>query len=272
MLSKLLKYDIASVLKYWWIGAAVSGGLSVMAGLCIFTLENPTADDLMKFVASIGVYFAVVGMSAFSLFGTVLVFIRYFKNFFTDEGYLTFTLPVKRSQLLLSKFITSMLVNVATIIVFIVDVMVLFCVGEWQNNPIERLTKFLVQEFGDIFDSAYNFIITLEAIIAILAAIAVFCIFMFFCITFGSTITRRAKVITSIGIFYGASSVTSIFAQVVLIFSIYCLEDWMGSLKGEILDIAGVILFLMIILFFAAIASLLYNFVLMMLERRLNLK
>lgn len=272
MLSKLLKHDIAAVLKYWWIGAAVSGGLSIMAGLCIFTLENPTADDLMEFVASIGVYFAVVGMSAFSLLGTVLVFIRYFKNFFTDEGYLTFTLPVKRSQLLLSKFITSMLVNVATIIVFIVDVIMIYLVGDWQHNSIEKLGEFFAEMFGDLFKNGYTTIMTFEVVLLILALIAIAGIFMFFCITFGSTITRKAKVITSIGIFYGATSMVSIFSQLVIVFGSFCFEGWLSSVTGNNDYIAEIIIMLMVILFIGAIASLLYNFILMMLERRLNLK
>lgn len=272
MLSKLLKYDIASVLKYWWIGAAISGGLSIMAGLCIFTLANPTADDMMQFVASIGVYFAIMGMSAFSLLGTVLVFIRYFKNFFTDEGYLTFTLPVKRSDLLLSKFITAMVVNVATILVFIADVIMIYVVGDWQNNSIEKLGKFFGEMFGDLFKDGYNTIITFEVILLILALIAIAGIFMFFCITFGSTITRKAKVITSIGIFYGATSIVSILSQLVIVFGSFCLEGWLSDVSGNNGYIAVILIMLMVILFIGAVASLLYNFILMMLERRLNLR
>ena len=44
----------------------------------------------------------VMAIIASAVVTELLVFVRFYKNFFTDEGYLTFTLPVSRKDLLLS--------------------------------------------------------------------------------------------------------------------------------------------------------------------------
>ena len=40
MLKKLLKYDLKSVFKYWWIAAVTSIGLSALGGLCISIVSS----------------------------------------------------------------------------------------------------------------------------------------------------------------------------------------------------------------------------------------
>ena len=93
----------------------------------------------------------------------IFVFIRYYKNFFTDEGYLTFTLPVKRSTLLNAKTVNAMIWGLL-LIAFIIACAIPFSIisppsenGElinftvyenlwdsvklqWENNPLSFFT------------------------------------------------------------------------------------------------------------------------------------
>ena len=115
MLLKLLKNDLKSVFKYWWIGAVISFCLSFAGGFLLNILNNNAYySDLLTALCTIAFVFVICGISAFSFLYLILVVIRYYRNFFTDEGYLTFTLPVKRNQLLLSKFITSIIASATT--------------------------------------------------------------------------------------------------------------------------------------------------------------
>lgn len=47
------------------------------------------------------------------LFGTVVInIVRFYKNLVTDEGYLTFTLPVSSKQIIASKLISSLVMDI----------------------------------------------------------------------------------------------------------------------------------------------------------------
>ena len=117
MLKKLLKYDLRAVFRLWWVMAISSLGLAVIGGICLHTLIGVGVDErstIITIVAALGMLATVIGLSAFLVVTVILIYVRFYKNFFTDEGYLTFTLPVKRSQLLNSKLITTFIATAAT--------------------------------------------------------------------------------------------------------------------------------------------------------------
>ena len=130
MLRKLLKYDFKSVFKYWWIAAVISLAISAAGGFAITALRSERELPTVVDVTAVTMLFVVaLGFSAFALLSGILVFVRFYKNFFSDEGYLTFTLPVKRSQLLNSKLIMSGTTMLATIIVIIINVFFMLLIG-----------------------------------------------------------------------------------------------------------------------------------------------
>ena len=76
MLAKLLKYDFKSLLKYWWIAAISSIGLSILGGSCI-TLINTERElpSVVYVTATFGILATVLGMSAFMNLITILIFV-----------------------------------------------------------------------------------------------------------------------------------------------------------------------------------------------------
>ena len=145
MLRKLLKYDLAYVFRIWWIGALSSLGLSALIGICITVLNSDKRiPDIVELMAVLAIVVSVIGLVAFSILSFILVAVRFYKNFFTDEGYLTFTLPVSRISLYNSKLISAALAMLLTVITLIVDVIVLLAIG---FNDV-----FFTEEFFDIFD------------------------------------------------------------------------------------------------------------------------
>ena len=103
MLGKLLKYDIKALWKMMLPLILSALGVSVVGTIALrimvemsrssVRMENPFSG---LFIASLGmiVFVAVMGLIAFGVISTVFILYRYYKNLFTDEGYLTFTLPV----------------------------------------------------------------------------------------------------------------------------------------------------------------------------------
>ncbi len=113
MLKKLIKYDFRDQGKLLWpLHLALLLG-SLIAGFCLMynlnSLRNIAENAPMSALRVISMVVITLVMSAIiasSIVTIILVGRQYYRNCFCDEGYLTFTLPVSPSQVLLSKLIT----------------------------------------------------------------------------------------------------------------------------------------------------------------------
>ena len=91
MLKKLMRYDFKSVFKLWWIAALstvvlslIGGGISTFFTANMFTeKEIPTP---ILIVAVIVLIMVLLGFAAFAIFSEILVYFRFYKNLYTDEG------------------------------------------------------------------------------------------------------------------------------------------------------------------------------------------
>ena len=133
MLGKLLRYDIKSILRYWWIiaistlGAAVLGGGAMRFMIEFNKIEDPSVILSLTYISAFLLFaLCIFAIVASFILTYILVFYRFYKNFFTDEGYLTFTLPVSRKKLFLSKTINALLFTTLQAIVFAVGIAIIF--------------------------------------------------------------------------------------------------------------------------------------------------
>lgn len=275
MLKKLLKYDFGAVLKYWWLAAVTSLGLSVVGGGALRIMNSSSSVEvpaMVAFVIGLAVIFTVISYFVFAILSFILIFLRFHKNFFTDEGYLTFTLPVKRSELLNSKLIMSTVMISLTVIIFMIDVLLLAEIGvEGTLLPVifKELGKFLAEGFVE--EPIWFTLLILESL-ALLVLTAVFSnLFMFICITFAALVTKKAKVIKAVGVYYGANCVFSGVIQVFMVFGLSGIAQWMSDLPIEAQPLMTILILLIIILFITLINALLYTLEYFMLDRKLNL-
>lgn len=105
MLGKLLKHEWKAV---WKIPTILIGALLVLAFLAGLEFASPVWEsgleglDVLIVMTWLVFYFAVIGVNI----GIILYLaVRFYKSMFTDEGYLTHTLPVTARQLLISKIL-----------------------------------------------------------------------------------------------------------------------------------------------------------------------
>lgn len=279
MLKKLLKYDFKAVLKIWWIAAAAVLLLSPLAGLCgqIFESER-NFPGVVYAVAALGIVLFYASLVVFGLLTILAISMRFYKNFFTDEGYLTFTLPVTRGQLLNSKLIVSMVTDFMTGIVCGLGLFIMLVVGVKDFGT--EIWKPFFEGLGDLIRiireaNGLGWAITyvVEMILIGLLAVLFNILFLDNCITFGCIVAKKAKVAASIAIYYVANSV---FSFVMAIFSLFCVSSmiiWLNNINiGETAMYA-----LVALLLFAAVAlmallcSALYTLLYWMLDRKLNL-
>ncbi len=123
MTKKLLKYDIKATARYLIPLYAISLAISLVNGFVkpFDIIENAQGFNLQLAISVMLVivfYIMILGM----LFGTIVTQIQRFqKNLLSDEGYLSFTLPVKPWQHILSKLFTALIWIALCIIVMILN-------------------------------------------------------------------------------------------------------------------------------------------------------
>ncbi|MDY2775579.1 MAG: ABC transporter permease [Streptococcus infantarius] len=132
MFSKLLKYELKSVGKWYFALNALIIAISFFLGFSIKTLtdyaENYTTSNANHYTQLIPIILAIMfGVVVASAWIATLAIIvrRFYKNIFGREGYLTLTLPVSTHQIILSKLIASLIWTAFNTIVVIIGVTLL---------------------------------------------------------------------------------------------------------------------------------------------------
>lgn len=112
MLSKLLKYEFRAtgriMLPVYALLLVTAGGTSVTGSL-MGRYPESTVLSIFRTLFMTLFAFTTFGVLLLTL---VLMVYRFYKNLMTDEGYLMFTLPVSRSQLIWSKLLVALVWSV----------------------------------------------------------------------------------------------------------------------------------------------------------------
>ena len=274
MLKKLLKYDLKAMFRYWWIAALTLTVISVAAGFVLSSLTVEKDLPTSVYVLSVlGFILIMLGFSAFSIMAIVVIFSRFYKNFFTDEGYLTFTLPVKRRDLLNSKIISGFITFFSTSAVIAADVIIALTIGLRREIFTKEFFDTISEFFNDLINELgfYTIIYAVEAIIISLLMYFICILFMYCCITIGSIIVKKAKVLVSVGIFYGSYCVISFAGQILWLFGIPAISNMLGAVPDVMHKTFAALILLGIICIQAALCTLMYIMQYFMLDRKLNL-
>ena len=278
MLKKLLKYDFSAVIKLWSLGALAVLLLSAGGGLCMRILSsNRPLHGIINLVAGLGTFLSVLSVVAFSILTFILLAMRYYKNFFTDEGYLTFTLPVKLHTVINSKLIMVFSMLILTGIVTSLSSTIMQAIGD--EYFVENMKDFFAG-LGSFFQMAeeagmlgWAIVYVIEALLIMFFSSLFSVLFLGCCITFGSVVAKKAKVLASIGIYYGANWIFSVVTMIFMVFGMMAFGAWVDGANlsdQQIAQLVGLLLFGIIALL-GMLSSLLYTLQYRLLDRKLNL-
>ena len=225
MLGKLVKHEWRA---FWKIPAFVSLFLAIFTVFGVIALnakiwetENPVIQSLSVFVL-LFYYIALIVISFVIVLYTAL---RFYKNIYTDEGYLMHTLPVTQKSLIFSKLIVS---YVWTIITGLVIACSIFCllwallsssgadVSFWEiiRQLIDSLhnSNFLA-EFRDAFGMEFIHFLILMLIACIISPI--YSILMIYTSVSLGQLFKKHKVLGSILSYIGIYTVLQILSSVI---------------------------------------------------------
>lgn len=273
MLKKLLKYDLRSVFRFWWIVALISVGMAVLGGFAQSILYDNDIPRAITVIASIVVFFSYFCMMGLAVLTQVLLFIRFYRNFFTDEGYLTFTLPVKRETLLNSKVLAGFIAMAAAAAVCALNCSIIFAITEYEVFRSGEFFRGIEEGLREIPDHVVGpmLIMGIETLVLAALVLLLSVLFLYCCITFGSMLVKKGKLFASIGMYYGIGSSIISAMQLILILSVGSITVWMEPISDWQAPTIVTLILLGGILFLAALCALVYAFTHWMLGRELNL-
>lgn len=277
-----------AVWRLWWIAvmivpiAAVIG--SAMLRFIITESENPMFFEnpisTLLFMGALLVVFACLVAIVLSFILTmVLIYVRFYKNLYTDEGYLTFTLPVSRKQILLSKTLNAFIWYVlhGLLVALALFLFILFAVPPEGNALINtELFKGIGELFSELWKicGAWLILIIVELVIFLLLSTLMGITLFHLSITVGSVIAKKAKIFASVGMYYVFNMAITMFMQVSTYLFVFLIEPGMNMIEitsdTEALGLITLV-FLVAIAFIGVITALLYNLTQHLLDRKLNL-
>ena len=135
MLKKLLKYDLFASARIFCILYSIVAVLSIAVKIIITVTPD---GEIALPILSILIPTYILLMIGLIVAGEIFLIVRFYKAYFTDEGYLFHTLPVKPWQLIASKLITSVILNFVGLIIVVLCILLLL-----SGNLLQEIVPFL---------------------------------------------------------------------------------------------------------------------------------
>lgn len=210
MVKKLFKHEMDA---YW----------RVMIPVWVILLSVATVGRIIQIFEQKNVFYNIVSGSAIVMYVVALLaaiafpavygVIRYYTNFFTGEGYLTFTLPTTPGRLLSVKIITAALMQVITlgvaalsaVIITLGDVLVeVWKAGVYLWNEVN------VEMEGHLT------MLSVEMVLLFLLAILYAIVFFETCINIGQ-LFPKLRILAAVGVYFAVYTVEQILVTIGLI-------------------------------------------------------
>ena len=199
------------------------------AGTAIAVEDNAshTAEVICVLLVTVGVI-AVAVCCAGSVFYVIW---RFYESRFTDEGYLTFTLPVNNHQILLSSMLNSIfgvLLVIAAAAVAVLLAFALFLLALPVNLIWADVAVSFEKFMAELWDSCVKNwdVLVSVGISAVLAGLSQLILFML-SVTVGSILAKKFRLLAAVAVYYGISIVRSFICGIGFIFTAETTMDMM---------------------------------------------
>lgn len=219
MILKLFKYDFMNIGKKlipFYIAALVIG---IINRFLLLTSDISRLEREENFLAMFGspllyfAYFAVVfGIFCMTVF---VIITRYSSSIYGNEGYLTNTLPLNPSQIILAKLINFLIWILISYFIIFVSLFILFPFDFFLRNVIyepefyeglKKLTKLIFSsKYGFLFalQFIYNFFSHIQNILMLFLSVAI------------ANLFKSYKVVAGVIAFFLISTVFSFIASII---------------------------------------------------------
>lgn len=215
MFAKLLKHEwkanggLLSILSACALGAGLLGAL-VLRGIVYMTrrLGNENVAALGVSGLSSALTFIFLALAAYAFAVQFINLFRFYKNKFTDEGYLTFTLPVSTGQIFLSSFLNILAWLAISALVVIAAICMIIFIGAAEplkEHAVEikymlgNLSGLMEEELmGEPGYMTYSVLLIISTVVTPVYSM----LLLMTSITIGSMLAKKHKILATIGMYY----------------------------------------------------------------------
>lgn len=270
MLGKLIKYDLKSTTKFLLIIHIFLVAASVFGRVFLTGRLNFESEEINEFLLTLAFVIYIILFAGVS-FGTyIIIAVRFYKNLFSDEGYLTNTLPVTKGMHLLSKTISGSLWALIDMFLIYLCAYILLAIPIITDAVSSHWDEF-IRLLGFQGQSDFNFFLLYMAVLTLVSAL-------------GSVITIEAsvifgqlfnghKVLGAVVSYFVITTLTSIIATVVMGIQGILSSNLAVSADASSIDFAGYMMDIMNVSFglSVVIAIVLYIASYFIMKKKVNL-
>ena len=211
MLGKLIKYDLKAVSG---VLALIHGALLVIAlsARMVFIphmLYIETEESIMSILLFFVLIIALVGTSYATY---IFICVRFYKNIYSDEGYLTNTLPVTSGQLLLSKTISGSIWGTINMACIFLSIYLVFIQPIYHASTAEELALF--HSIFGFSSMQFSIFFIASLLLSVVANVVMF----YFSIILGQLFSAH-RIIGAIASYFVLNTVISILSTIVVFLS-----------------------------------------------------
>ena len=217
MLGKLFKHEFKATARHFLLMYAVFAVVTLCNKI---VLEITATNEFWAMFQGLFMGAYILTCAIIFVMTTVLIVMRFYKNMTSDEGYLSFTLPVTVHDHLISKSVVAFVWYAASFVVFAISVMFL----TWGHIAFEEFANEFIELFGVLFESNTSAFILFCVLFALNIIIGSFyTIFLVYMSIAMGQLVNKHRVLTSIGAYFGINfiiqNVTSILFLALSIFA-----------------------------------------------------
>lgn len=254
MLKKLYSYDFGAIGKKMWLFTLILLGTTAVGCGAVSALNYIEWESFKiatgGLMAGLGmlVFLSYAAIIAYSVIAFVMIIARFYSNLFTDEGYLTFTLPVKTGTIYDAKLLAGGLWMVITSAVELVclAILIMFTIN-FDNLPefIAGLSEGLKFVF-EYVPAGHIAAFIVEFILICVLSLAYQIVLLYISITIAAVIAKKARFVIGTVFYFIINSVVGTVGSVITVIVMIAMSSstMFGiAMTEEVLDMASTISF-----------------------------
>ena len=270
MVKKLFKHEFIYYFRTFGMFLPIVLAISVVTRIFrLFSGKNVISQIALGSSSSM----LVLACVALLFLSTVISVVRFYKNMYSAEGYLTFTLPVTNEQHIFVKLITALACHA----ICAVTVIIAACIALSGKLLGDVFDLFLIKfkTVGATFGTVNTIIFAIELLLMVILAVAQTLLLYYACITIGQTAKKNRIIMAVVAYFVYYAANQAIATVFMIIFTVFGISDVFDGIKMWLesnIILATHIYFSFILIFFAVMTGVFWTVTNKVMTKKLNLE
>ncbi len=270
MVKKLFKHEFLAVLRLWLPMQIILMAVALFGRIIQF-FETDTQAYRIVFGSATVIY--VIALIASVMLTLIFGIVRFYKNMFTCEGYLSFTLPVTPTQHIMVKTLVAGASMVGTVLVAFLSFM-FFTAGE-VFVEVMKAVGYLIKRFSAEFGAGNTVAYVVEGVLLVAAYILMMYLLYYACIALGQTF-KKNRVVGAVGVFFIYYAITQVIGTIFIIICTFLADNGFFVAIADFIDsqpeISVHLILCTLLLWIALLAGLYFWVVKIVIRNKLNLE